>query len=87
MWGDGVGSTAPFIEKFVEEASRESEMKWRADEELRAEFGMRLATTYKTFTKIFVSWLFGFRHRKPSAELLMHTSRLVVLLSRSFRQR
>lgn len=29
---------------------------------IRAEFRMRLATTYKTFTKIPVSWLFGIRH-------------------------
>lgn len=28
---------------------------------IRAEFRMRLATTYKTFTKISVSWLFGVR--------------------------
>lgn len=49
-------------------------------EELRAEFGMRLATTYKTFTKIFVSWLFCSRHRKPSAPPHAHIpSRRVII--------
>lgn len=52
---------------------------------IRAEFRMRLATTYKTFTKISVSWLFGVRttHTHPCTVPRL-LSVVFLSLSRSF---